>query len=116
MEKAARIYGDKSDFLIAKLGENEVAGYTVGRKIEHNNTYHSSGVYVVPKYRGMGIGTELKKAQIELAKEYGCSEISASTEKDNLACIKVLEKLGFNITIYEEGGCFASLNLKQEKK
>ena len=116
LEKTLRMHGDKCDFFIAKLGEDEVVGYILGRKFDDYNLYRSAGIHVAKKYRHMGIGTELTRAQIELAKKYGCSYISMSTAKKNKACMKILERLGFSLTIYEDGGCSASLNLKPEKK
>jgi GNAT superfamily N-acetyltransferase len=52
--------------------DNEVAGVNSGHKTM-NDGYRSRGLYVLEKFRGMGIGTQLLKATIEQAKIEHCN-------------------------------------------
>ena len=52
--------------------DNEIAGVNSGHKTM-NDGYRSRGLYVLEKFRGMGIGTQLLKATIEQAKIEHCN-------------------------------------------
>lgn len=52
--------------------DNEIAGVNSGHKTM-NDGYRSRGLYVLEKFRGMGIGTQLLKATIEQAKIENCN-------------------------------------------
>lgn len=49
------------------------------------------GLYVVESYRGHGVGTELVRAGMKLAREQGYSEVSATTVR----AAGILERLGW---------------------
>jgi len=101
----------KYEMLAAFLRENIIdwIGFAVG--IEKGDEYFSDGLYVLPEFRSRGIGTQLKKAQIELARKRGCKSIKTYIERDNISSIRVQEKTGF--TIYRWGGdyCCAALTI-----
>lgn len=56
----------------AYMIDNEIAGVNSGHKTM-NDGYRSRGLYVLEKFRGMGIGTRLLKATIEQAKIEDCN-------------------------------------------
>jgi GNAT superfamily N-acetyltransferase len=58
-------------------------------------------VYVDENYRGKGIGTELVKRAIELAKNLGCYKIIATSRFERNNVHEWYEKLGFKKWGYE---------------
>ncbi|MEM3565729.1 MAG: GNAT family N-acetyltransferase [Candidatus Bathyarchaeia archaeon] len=64
-------------------------------------------LYVVPKYRRLGVGSKLLQKIIERAEKKGVLEIHVVTEFDNEAAIRLYKKHGF-----EKG----SLQLEKEFK
>lgn len=61
-----------SPTFFAYMIDNEIAGVNSGHRTM-NNGYRSRGLYVLEKFRGMGIGTHLLKATIEQAKIEHCN-------------------------------------------
>jgi GNAT superfamily N-acetyltransferase len=60
------------------------------------------GLYVVESYRGHGIGTELVRAGMKLAREQGYAAVSATT----VTAAGILERLGWGFiktVIHEDG-------------
>ena len=96
LEKIMRIRDGGSDFWIARDGQNPV-GYALGiLEGESYESYRSQGIYVVSDYRGRGIGTALKQAQIAFARDLGCDEIWSNIADANKASKRVQEKTGFS--------------------
>jgi GNAT superfamily N-acetyltransferase len=58
-------------------------------------------VYIDENYRGKGIGTELVKRAIELAKNLGCYKIIATSRFERNNVHEWYEKLGFKKWGYE---------------
>ncbi|ABL78467.1 GNAT family N-acetyltransferase [Thermofilum pendens] len=58
-------------------------------------------VYVDEEYRGRGIGTELVKKAIEVARSMNCYKIIATSRFEREAVHKWYEKLGFKRYGYE---------------
>jgi RimJ/RimL family protein N-acetyltransferase len=57
------------------------------------------------EYRQQGLGTELLKRLVEVAKDEGCQYIRYNVHWDNPAAIAVAKKCGFALTdVEEEGG------------
>ena len=53
------------------------------------------GFAMLPKYEGKGIATEASKAVVQYAKEtLQLSQLAGITKPDNIASIRVLEKVG----------------------
>ena len=80
------------DVWIARSGDDTV-GYAVGEK--KGESYQSYGIYVAPLYRNGGIGTMLKAAQIDHARQCSCEYIWSNTSETNRPSIRVHEKHGF---------------------
>lgn len=74
---------------------NELVGTIILRENKTETLPNSQpelgGLYVVEAYRGHGIGTELIRAGMKLAREQGYSEISATTVK----AAGILKSLGW---------------------
>ena len=61
-----------SPTFFAYMIDNEIAGVNSGHRTM-NNGYRSRGLYVLEKFRGVGIGTHLLNATIEQAKIEHCN-------------------------------------------
>lgn len=61
-----------------------------------------SRMIVKKEYRRKGIGTEILRFLISMAKELGYSEVSIGVDKDNIAALKLYRKMGFNTIIKED--------------
>lgn len=68
------VYSKYTPVFLAYLVNGEVAGVNSGHRVS-DIEYRSRGLYVFPKYRGMGIGIELLRALIPYATEDGCHYI-----------------------------------------
>ena len=55
-------------------------------------------VFVVPQFRGLGIGRKLMDAIIEISKEKGCSRITLEVRQDNIVAQKLYKSLEFEET------------------
>ncbi len=107
LEKLISLRNHLYDLWIARL-KSQVIGYASGivqgigfpkeERLESKEIYRGEGIYVAPEFRNQGIGSALKKAQIELAKALGCDEIMATISPENLSSIRMQEKTGANIT------------------
>ncbi len=85
---------------------NELAGTIILREGEPGTLPEHQpelgGLYVVKSYRGHGVGTELVRAGMKLAREQGYSTISATT----VNAAGILERLGWEfikIVEYTDG-------------
>lgn len=83
------------NFWIARQG-NKAIGYAVGNA-ENSDIYRSEGIYVAPDFRRQGVGFNLKKAQINFARENEFTELLADLTETNVAGKHIHEKLGFEI-------------------
>lgn len=74
---------------------NELVGTVILRDSETETPSEPQvelgGLYVVESYRGLGVGTELVQAGMNLAREQGYSEITATT----VNAAGILERLGW---------------------
>lgn len=65
------------------------------------------GYSIVPSYQGRGYATEMGKAMVEWAEANpNVKKIVATCDPDNLASIRVLEKIGFKRTKQTEESIF----------
>ena len=93
---------------------NKLVGTIVLRESETETLSESQpelgGLYVEESYRGHGIGTELVRAGMKLAREQGYSTVSATTVK----AAGILESLGwkFNKTVRYPDGEFSLYSCK----
>ena len=90
---------DSSNEYIIQLADSDVeigecSLSTVGNAVE-------AGLMILPEYWNKGYGTETVGKLMEMANSLGRSKITATTDKDNTAMIRILEKNGF--TLQNEG-------------
>lgn len=95
-------------FWLARLHQNPV-GYSIAAA--RGEVLVSQAVYVKPEFRRQGIGKELKKSQIEFARQKGLKEIGTAIPRDNNASLALSRGLGFKIE--DKGVYVASLRLSQ---
>lgn len=75
-----------------------VAAVAAGRaweEIAPDNSWWIMGLYVVPRYRGGGIGEGLVAKAISALKEQGIDEVFLNQFENNIAAIKLYQKLGY---------------------
>ncbi len=94
-------------FLVARI-DDKIVGYVMCR-VEHSfkvtgflpkfsKVGHVVSIGILPKYRRLGIGTELMKKAMEALKDYyECVEVYLEVRVSNTPAIKFYEKLGFKI-------------------
>lgn len=81
-------------FLVAVKKDNQSAGIC-GIVKREGLTIPDLGFAMLPKYEGKGIATEASKAVVQYAKEtLQLSQLAGITKADNIASIRVLEKVG----------------------
>lgn len=56
------------------------------------------GIVVLPQSSGIGIGSSLLKAIIQVGKNHGLEKIHLDVDVDNIQAIKLYEKYGFIMT------------------
>lgn len=134
-KKVLELYNSLSDedlylrfFSYHRLSEEEakkiVSGgdhYTIvvelGDKIIGEGTIYNDGEFALvvhPNYRRMGIGTEIVKRLIEVAKEWNLCGVKFYTLPDNYPMIRIGKKLGFTLT-EDEDEVFGYLKLECKK-
>jgi ribosomal protein S18 acetylase RimI-like enzyme len=52
-------------------------------------------VFVLERYRGQGIGTELMRQALSYARRSGCVRVELGTRRDNIRARRLYERLGF---------------------
>ena len=81
-------------FLVAVKKDNQSAGIC-GIVKREGLVIPDLGFAMLPKYEGKGIATEASKAVVQYAKEtLQLSQLAGITKADNIASIRVLEKVG----------------------
>ncbi|WP_077622867.1 GNAT family N-acetyltransferase [Sediminibacillus massiliensis] len=57
------------------------------------------GYSIIPRYQGKGFATEMGRAMVEWGRmQTGVIDVMATCDPDNIASIRVLEKIGFHAT------------------
>ena len=87
---------------IAKIDlerEEKYVGFIEGKKLTFD-TYWSSGVYVLPNYRSLGIAKKLKEKQIEHAKKTRCETIETLVSEENFKSMLLQISSGFEFSEY----------------
>ena len=93
--------GDAGVVAVSTEGDHlGAAWYRLFSDADHGYGYVSSeipelGIATTETHRGRGLGTELLRGLIELAKEEGHSALSLSVEEDNVPAVKLYERFGF---------------------
>jgi RimJ/RimL family protein N-acetyltransferase len=84
--------------------------------LQHNKTIANLGYHVHPEYQRQGIGQRLATEAMKDAKEKDIKTIVVQTERDNVAGLKLAEKLGFSEVsksfIYENANSLKLCRLK----
>ncbi|MEM2146283.1 MAG: GNAT family N-acetyltransferase [Candidatus Jordarchaeaceae archaeon] len=95
-------------FLIIAEWDDEIIGFTfatISRMFPLDVTEHAVGtindVYVLPEFRGRGVGKRMVAECLEKFKARGVKNVRLSVLAENKAAIKLYEKLNFKIRSYE---------------
>ena len=95
-----------SDYLLIAEWDQQFAGfvaYSIRLDLWHAAPCcYIEDVVVKPSFRGHGIGTELLKYMLEMAKKEGYVEISLTVSKDNIKAQELYKRIGID----EEVLCF----------
>lgn len=93
----ARMENGDAVYLVAEVGGRVVAGAELSRRSELPCWRHVAYIVVMVKrgYRRIGIGTELVKTLIDLARERGFKLIHFPVFERNVAARRLYSKLGF---------------------
>ena len=89
------------DYPDEKTGIHEILG--VGRLSKLPE--HSEGevaVIISDRYQAQGLGTELLKRLIQIAKDEGLSRLRGEVLRDNITMQTVMRKLGFRLRMLED--------------
>lgn len=84
----------KEHAFVAKI-RNKVVGYTSLRKL--SNRCEITFLAVSENYQNKGIGTELIKHAIKLARKFKCKKLTLDVRNGNTKAIRLYAKLGFKI-------------------
>ena len=100
MEEERRWYYDHMragmTYLVARVNGKVVGGASIEPKRAKSSHVVVYGIFIMNKYRGLGIGTELTKAMIEIAKKRGFEIMQLSVYASNPRAKHVYEKCGFS--------------------
>lgn len=96
-EEVLRECIDKDDvyFFVAVSGD-KVVGFIIANLNKSLEKALIENIFVVPDFRGQGVGLILTKNVIEVAKSDDYQFISVLTPPDDIAAIKVYERAGFS--------------------
>jgi acetyltransferase len=116
-DRLIRICFNDYDREIALVAERKEAGKTqiigVGRfsKLTDNNRAEFA-VVVTDKWQGKGLGTELTKRLIQIAKNEKIGRLTAYTLRENKEMQNMCKKLGFQVRQDQDGSeCIIEMNL-----
>jgi ribosomal protein S18 acetylase RimI-like enzyme len=81
-----------SRYVIVKQGE-EMVGY--GRSVQQGDILCLTGLWLLPDYRGQGLGTQLIYGLMQLGRNDGATISHLSVNEDNEGARRLYERLGF---------------------
>ena len=100
MEGERRWYYDRMKagmtYLVARVNGKVVGGASIVPKRAKQSHIVAYGIFIVNKYRGLGIGTKLTKALIKIAKKRGFEIMELSVYASNPRAKHVYEKCAFS--------------------
>ena len=102
---------DHINYFVAEKN-NEIIGYV--KCVEKGNDCHGESIYVKHGFRGQGVGFELHKTMTDAARSNGFLRYLTQVKEDNVASIKIHDKLNFTIDKIEDKVMYLSLNLQQD--
>jgi RimJ/RimL family protein N-acetyltransferase len=91
----ARMEKGQTSFLVAEVGGKIVASSDVNQHTGYESHVGGIGIVVKQSYRDAGIGTEIMRTQIDLAKKMKLEVLTLTAFASNKRAIHVYEKVGF---------------------
>jgi RimJ/RimL family protein N-acetyltransferase len=91
----ARVEKSETSFLVADVGGKVVASSDVNPRTGYESHVGGIGIVIKQGYRDVGIGTEIMRAQIDLAKKMGLKVLTLTVFASNERAIHVYRKVGF---------------------
>lgn len=88
-------YGGKNGLLLAGKWNNELVGCVAYTRLDIPGTCEMKRLYILPAFRGEGVGKELAAAIIEYARKDGFNTMVLDTLEKLKAAVKLYKKLGF---------------------
>jgi acetyltransferase len=89
------------DYTDEKTGTHEILGVgRLSKLAEHNEG--EVAVIISDRYQAQGLGTELLKRLIQIAKDEGLSRLRGEVLRDNITMQTVMRKLGFRLRMLED--------------
>lgn len=88
-----------SGLIVCALLENKLAGFSI---IQYNLVFSTATIdqlFILPKYRNLGIGKKLYNLILENVKSKGIKELSMNVEFGNKSVIDFFEYNGFDKTM-----------------
>lgn len=90
-----RVEKSETSFLVADVGGKVVASSDVNPRTGYESHVGSIGIVIKQGYRDVGIGTEIMRTQIDLAKKTGLKVLTLTVFASNERAIHVYKKTGF---------------------
>lgn len=91
----AHVEKNETSFLVADIGGKVVGSSDVNPRTGYESHVGSAGIVIKRAYRDVGIGTEIMRTQIDLAKKMGIKVLILTVFASNVKAIHVYEKVGF---------------------
>ena len=91
----ARVEKGETSFLVADVGGKVVASSDVNPRTGYESHVGGLGIVIKQGYRDVGIGTEIMRTQIDLAKKMGLKVLTLTVFASNERAIHVYRKVGF---------------------
>ncbi|WP_158624842.1 GNAT family N-acetyltransferase [Gynurincola endophyticus] len=88
-------YGGENGLLLTGKWNNELAGCVAYTRLNIPGTCEMKRLFVLPAFRGEGVGKELAEAIIEHARKDGFKSMVLDTLEKLGSAVKLYEKLGF---------------------
>jgi acetyltransferase len=86
--------------VLVALSNEEIVG--VGRLSRFENSTHAElALLVLDKFQGRGIGTQLVRELLQVAKNQNISQIEAEMFRDNIAMQRVLKQSDFHLRLVD---------------
>lgn len=81
-----------SRYVVVKQGDN-VCGY--GRSVQQDDILNIEGLWMLPDYRGQGLGTQIIHGLLQLGRTDGAAIACVTVNEDNDGARRLYERLGF---------------------
>ena len=88
--------GKEDVYFFVAVSNTEIVGFIIANCNKSLGKVLVENIFVKPKFRGQGIGTNLARKVIETAKEDRYQFISVLTPPSDVAAIKAYKKAGFS--------------------